>query len=60
MHMSNKSEQFRIELKALMDKYGYKFLDTSSVFYERPATVVINHDGADPVDNLLVLENVDF
>ena len=60
MMMSAKEKEFRCELSALMNTYGYKFLDTSSVFYERPATVVINNDGADPIDALVVIENVDF
>ncbi len=58
--MSPKEKEFREELTTLMNKYGYKFLDHSSVFYEMPATVVVNHDAADPIDKLQVLENVDF
>lgn len=60
MMMSAKEKEFRCELSALMNKYVYKFLDQSSVFYERPATIVMNHDGADPIDALVVIDNVDF
>lgn len=50
-----KSELFKTELTALMNKYGYKFIDTSDLsdtYY--PPIIGINDDGADPLDMLEV------
>ena len=53
MRPSNKADQFKIELKALMDKYGYKFMEPSDPYY--PPTIVVNDDESDPMDILSVL-----
>ncbi len=51
-----KSEQFKIELKALMDKYGYKFICEQSSHDEpwSPPVISNNDDGSDPLHMLEV------